>query len=211
MGLAAAQVQAGGAMIDLQAHNITIAQNLVHDPAIPATTADGGLTLKDTVGGGSLTLTGNGTFNGVTNAVTGTLNVNGANALGGSTLNLVPANAGTVVFDSGATGITAFTLGGLSGSVNLSLQTASASNFALTVGGNGFNTTYSGVLSNGSGLTKVGSGTFTLSAAQTYGGPTAVNGGTLNWPRPPRCLQQRRHGRWRFGQRDSHDRRHRHG
>ena len=61
----------------------------------------------------------------------------------------------------------------MSGSVNLSLQTGSANNFALTVGGNGSNTTYSGVLSNGFGLTKVGTGTLTLTAAQTYGGPTA--------------------------------------
>ncbi len=173
--LTTATVQAGGAIIDTNSFAITISQNLLHSGA----TTDGGLTLKDSVGGGSLTLTGNNTFNGVTNALSGKLNVNSANALGGSTLNLVPANAGTVVFDSGAAGITAFTLGGLSGSVNLSLQTASASNFALTVGGNGSNTAYSGVLSNGLGVTKAGTGTLTLSAVQAYGGPTQINAGTL--------------------------------
>jgi autotransporter-associated beta strand protein len=176
-GIVAANVQAGGAIIDLQGHNITIAQNITHDPGIPATTADGGLRVQDSVGGGSLTLTGTNTFNGLTNVKSGILNVNSANALGGSTLNRDPANTGTLNF---ATGIGAFTLGGIQGSVNLSLQDTGPTNFALTVGGNGFSTTYTGVLSNGSGLTKAGAGRLTLTAAQTYGGTTQINGGDLN-------------------------------
>jgi outer membrane autotransporter protein len=64
----------------------------------------------------------------------------------------------------------------------------------LTVGGNNLSTTVSGVISDcgptgfecsggsdatGGGLTKIGSGTLTLSGANTYTGPTMVNAGTL--------------------------------
>ena len=56
----------------------------------------------------------------------------------------------------------------------------------LTVGSNNLSTTVSGVISDGGAgggiggsLTKIGAGTLTLTAANTYTGATAVNGGTL--------------------------------
>jgi Passenger-associated-transport-repeat len=57
----------------------------------------------------------------------------------------------------------------------------------LTVGGNNLSTTVTGVIEDrtsvigdtGGSLTKVGSGSLTLTATNTYTGPTTVNGGTL--------------------------------
>ena len=50
---------------------------------------------------------------------------------------------------------------------------------ALTVGGNGANTTYSGDLSGSGSLTKIGAGTMVLSNMVNYAGTTIVNGGAL--------------------------------
>ncbi|MEZ5301414.1 MAG: autotransporter-associated beta strand repeat-containing protein [Verrucomicrobiales bacterium] len=49
----------------------------------------------------------------------------------------------------------------------------------LAAGGNGRSTTFSGIISEGGGLTKEGSGTLTLTGANSYTGATRVAGGTL--------------------------------
>ena len=84
----------------------------------------------------------------------------------------------TLLFDHSVTA-DAFTLGGLAASTtgagyNIALQNnaASPAAIALTVGGNGGSTTYAGVLSCGGSLTKIGNGTLTLTAADTYTGTT---------------------------------------
>ena len=190
-----ANVQAGGAIIDPQDFNITISQNLSHDPALGAA-LDGGLTLQtDGVSAsGTLTLSGASTFNGDTN-VTST-GPSGANdllilgstlALGGSTLNMT-INSGpgaTSPMLQFAPGVGSFTLGGLKGAANLALKDTSGAGITLSVGNNNQNTTYTGVLSDvggatASGLTKVGTGTLHLTAVQAYTGPTFVSNGTLS-------------------------------
>src|SRR5262249_19777371 len=65
-------------------------------------------------------------------------------------------------------------IGSLSGAGNVMLGTC-----ALTVGGDNTSTFFSGALSGSSGLIKEGSGTWVLTGANTYTGPTLVNHGNL--------------------------------
>ncbi len=129
------------------------------------------------LGSGSiLTLAGSNTFSGTTTIGGGTLELSGSAALLGSTLISPPA--GSLIFDHGVAGH-AFMLGGLSGSNSISLQDNGGSAVALGVGGNGGSTLYSGVFSGSGSLNKIGSGTMTLTAAETYTGGTTVSGGML--------------------------------
>ncbi|MGY8662713.1 autotransporter outer membrane beta-barrel domain-containing protein [Bradyrhizobium sp. UFLA05-109] len=67
------------------------------------------------------------------------------------------------------------TAGSIEGAGNYVLGTNT-----LTVGGNGLSTEVSGVISgSGGSLVKVGTGTLTLSGANTYSGDTTIRGGTL--------------------------------
>ena len=145
------------ATIDTQANAMSIAGVI---------SGSGGLTK---VGSGTLSLAAANTFSGPTAITGGTLNVAHPLALQNSTVT-VNANNSLAI----GSGLNSATLGGLSGYGNLALNNA-----ALTVGGNGASTTYSGLLSGGSGLTKTGSGQMSLVGQQAYNGPTIVSAGTL--------------------------------
>ncbi len=180
--LTAANVQAGGAKIDSNGLNIIISQPLLNGVA----GTDGGLTLNDSnAAPGSLILTGANTYNGPTNVLAGTLVLGdpsgtqpgGALALQNSTLNLTVNNSVHL-----APGLSPFTIGGLSGAANLLVQDTATAPVTLNIGNNNSNTQYVGVLSDGgvgSGVTKIGTGTLTLTNAQTYTGPTQINAGIL--------------------------------
>jgi autotransporter-associated beta strand protein len=102
---------------------------------------------------------------------------------------LVLANANALqnsTLDTGAVGnqsvnltmpeATTYNIGGLKGSANFDLAVSN-----LSVGSNNQSTTYDGVLMGAfnNSLTKVGTGTLTLTGANTYGGSTTVSNGAL--------------------------------
>ena len=134
----------------------------------------GGLTLNDSTGLGALTLGAANTFSGDTRIVAGTLYLGHVDALKNSTLNLDAADTGTL----GATSISAATLGGLKGAGPLAIP----GSFNLSVGNNNQPNTYSGTITGGAGskLTKVGTGTQTLTGTgSTVGQVNVYGGGTL--------------------------------
>jgi autotransporter-associated beta strand protein len=125
--------------------------------------------------GGSHILSGSNSYSGATNVSAGTLTLMNANALQGSTL--VSGGAG-IVFDSSVSTHT-FTFGGLGGATDLALMDNGGNPVALSVGANNSSTIYSGGLSAGGSLSKIGNGTLTLGGTNTYTGGTNVNSGKL--------------------------------
>ena len=154
--------------LDTNGEDVTVATAL---------TSVGGTLAKS--GAGTLTLAAANTHTGTTIVSGGALKLGHNQALQNSTVSAV--TGGTLAF---ATGITSPTLGGLAGAGNITLTTDGAEDVTLTVGGNGQDTTYSGTLSGGNGLTKAGAGTLTVAAAQNYGGATIISGGVLKLGSP---------------------------
>jgi autotransporter-associated beta strand protein len=162
--------------VDLGAATRTITVDNTTD-TISGVISNGGLTKA---GSGTLILSGNNTYSGATNVSAGTLVIASNLALQNSALDT--SGAGSVTL---AASITTPTIGGLSGSNNLSsFITGNYSTItALTLNpSSGVSNTYSGVISNGvagTTLTKNGIGTQILSGANTYTGATTINAGTL--------------------------------
>ena len=131
----------------------------------------GGLTLN--ANGGSMTLGGTSTYSGPTSITGGTIKTTSTSALGNSAVTL--ANTAGVVLDISASNLAIGSLAGsgvTGGNVALGGKT-------LSVGANDTGTTYNGIISGTGGLTKQGTGTFTLTANQSYTDATAISAGTL--------------------------------
>nr|NUR37703.1 hypothetical protein [Sphingomonas sp.] len=118
------------------------------------------------IGTGTLVLSGANTFTGAATVSGGNLTLQGGNAIGDTTA--VVVNAGTLQVDNLET---IGSLAGTGGSVVL--------NAGLVAGGDNSSTTYAGVISGVGGLEKTGTGTLTLTGANTYSGGTIVDTGVL--------------------------------
>ena len=172
---------AGMAITTTNASGTTVLGGAINNNGNTLAVAGAGTTKigpSGTIGGsGGLTVNGPGTlainaatsFTGDTRIAAGTLTVGHPQALQGTTVDMNTADSGTLSF-----GVAAATLGGLKGTRNIDLGSATVS-----IGANNADTTYSGVLSGGAGLIKVGTGAFTLQGTNTYGGATLINAGTL--------------------------------
>jgi autotransporter-associated beta strand protein len=147
------------------------------------TAADGTFTIN---GGAAAGLTGALlTLDG--NSTTGNATITANGGVGGS-------EGGAVVFGGNATGGTASI--SLSGNGELDISTTHLSGVTigslagnglvflgaktLTIGSNNQSTTFSGVIQETGEVTKIGTGTLTLSGSNTYTGTTTVSGGVLN-------------------------------
>jgi len=127
-------------------------------------------------GAGTAILTNNNDFFGTTAINAGVLQLSGTYCAYLSTINVGVNNGLTF-------GVNGTLLGGLSGSGAIVLLNGT-NGVALTVGGNGRDTTYSGSISgasSSSSLTKTGTGTLTLTGSNNYVGPTTITSGTLQF------------------------------
>ena len=147
------------------------------------------------VGTGSLTKTGSGqwqltaanTYSGPTIVNGGTLRLNTLSATCGSNSAVTLANTpGATLLSSWWTGTAqvgiSFSIGSLSGGGTLGGNVIVHQTATMTVGTDNTSTTYAGIIADGFGpanVTKVGTGTLTLTNANIYGGTTTISGGTL--------------------------------
>src|SRR5690606_22970549 len=107
-------------------------------------------------------------YSGATTVSAGTLRADAANTFSPDSATSVAAGA---VLDPASCDQT---IGSLAGAGHVALGAAT-----LTTGGDGSSTTFSGTSDGSGGLTKIGSGTFTLSGTSSYSGATTVSAGTL--------------------------------
>jgi autotransporter-associated beta strand protein len=154
----------GGATFDTNGNNVTLASAL---------SGTGGLTK---IGTGTLTVSGSGSYLGATNVNAGTLKAGATNAFSSASAYTIAAGATLDIADFDQT------IGSLAGAGTV--DDGDFTTHTLTTGGNSTSTTFTGTLSNGSGvlaLVKTGSGTFTLSGVNTYTGGTSITGGLINF------------------------------
>jgi autotransporter-associated beta strand protein len=119
-------------------------------------------------GTGTFTLGGVNTYDGTTSVLAGTLRQGISNAVPPTALFVAPG----ATFD---VNLRAASLGSLAGGGKVLL-----SDPTMTVGLDNTSTTFSGVISGDGSLSKVGTGSFTLSGANTYTGVTSILAGMLS-------------------------------
>ncbi|MBU6308164.1 MAG: autotransporter-associated beta strand repeat-containing protein [Planctomycetes bacterium] len=132
-------------------------------------------------GTGTLLLSGSNTFSGTTTVTAGRLVLGNQYALAGTTFNTQSGTSPTGTLTFGA--LSEVNIGGLTGSNAVVLTSTSGAGVALNVGTSG-TTSLTVPLSGVGSLRKVGTGLVSLTAANTFQGPTTVSAGTLLFTTP---------------------------
>jgi autotransporter-associated beta strand protein len=133
------------------------------------------------LGTGTLTLSGSNTYSGATLISAGTLSLVGTTVIPVNSDVTVSTGATLALNDSTVNGAYA-TIGSLSGGGTV--DSIGSKSPTLTVGNNNSSSTFSGVLQDtlhALSLIKTGTGTLTLSGANTYIGGTTISNGTLQF------------------------------
>ncbi|MCC6124153.1 MAG: autotransporter-associated beta strand repeat-containing protein [Pirellulales bacterium] len=144
----------GNAVFDTNGNNVVLANAVGNG-------GGGGLVKKGT---GTLTLQGNNTYQGTTAIHEGTIRFSAAGNLGTGNIDF---RGGTLQWAGGNTEDVSPRFLPISASVQARIDT------------NGNNVSFAAPLTGGGGLTKSGAGTLTLNDANSYAGPTIIDGGTL--------------------------------
>jgi autotransporter-associated beta strand protein len=155
-------LNAGGGSILLSAADLTLGGNIG---------GSGGLTK---IGAGVLVLSGSNNFAGTTTVSTGTLRLAGGAAVGDSSAVTLATTSGTSLDLNGSSETIGSLSGGGANGGNVTLGGGT-----LTVGSNDSSTAYAGIISGSGGLTKTGTGTFTLTGTNSFSGAMTVENGTL--------------------------------
>jgi len=168
--------------IDLGANTLTLASGVRSGETtgllIDVTgtvSGSGGVVINGAAGGSRVSMSGNNSYSGGTTISTGTLQVDSNSALGTGFLAITPSGTGVLDLNGKA-----LQVGALIGNSAAIIESNSGA-ASLTTSSTS-NTTYAGTIRNGSGtvgLTKAGSGIFTLSGNNSNTGRTNVNGGVL--------------------------------
>jgi autotransporter-associated beta strand protein len=130
----------------------------------------GGITKSGT---GTLIISGSNTYTGTTTISAGALQLGNVNALQNTTLDTGTSGSQAVTFS--VAGANTYNIGAIQGGDELAFG-----NNTISVGSNNATTSFTGTLAgSGGSLTKAGTGTLTLSGANTYDGTTTISAGTI--------------------------------
>jgi autotransporter-associated beta strand protein len=178
---------ANSVIINANAASLSFSNSASAGSAAITNQAGGSLSFNDTSTAGNATLTNAGTVSFNTSATAANATI--TTSSGGGVFFVGTSSGGQANFVTTSGGV--FDISGLTSAGTTAGSIAGAGNYflgsnTLTVGGNDLSTTVSGVIADGgvSGgaggtLTKLGAGTLTLSAANSYTGATTVNAGAL--------------------------------